>query len=74
MTHAVDGAPGPLFAVTRGAPAPDELAALLVVLAGRPAAPARGGSGRSAWSAKSRMMRAAVHPGPGAWRESALPG
>ena len=75
MTDAVDGAPAPQFAVTRGAPTHDELAALLVVLARRPAAPpSRGDAGRTEWSAKSRMLRAAVRPGPGVWRASALPG
>ena len=75
MTAAADGAPTPLFAVTHGAPAPDELAALLVVLASRPAAPpGPGHAGRPEWSAKRRMLRAAVHAGPGAWRASALPG
>ena len=75
MTDAVNEVPGPLVAVTRGAPTHDELAALLVVLARRPAAPpSRGDAGRTEWSAKSRMMRAALRPGPGAWRASALPG
>jgi hypothetical protein len=75
MTDAVDGRAAPLFAVTRGRPAPDELAALLVVLASRPVAPASGGrAARSEWSAKGRMVRAPVRPGPGAWRASALPG
>jgi Acyl-CoA carboxylase epsilon subunit len=74
MTHAVDGAPAPLFTVTRGTPSPAELAALLIVLASRPGAPASGGAAQAEWSAKSRMVRAAVRPGPGAWRASALPG
>jgi len=75
MTDAVDGAPAPLFTVTRGAPSPAELAALAVVLARRPAAPVSGGGAtRPEWSAKSRLVRAAVRPGPGAWRASALPG
>jgi hypothetical protein len=75
MTDAVDRAPAPLFAVTRGTPTPDELAALLVVLASQPATPpSRSHAGRPEWSAKSRMLRAAVHAGPGAWRASALPG
>jgi hypothetical protein len=75
MTDAVEQAPAPLFRVTAGVPTPDELAALLVVLASRPQAAASGGPARrSEWSAKGRMLRAAVHPGPGAWRASALPG
>ena len=75
MTEAVSSEPAPLLAVTRGVPTPDELAAVLVVLASRPAAPAsRGSASPSSWSAKSRLVRAAVRPGPGAWRASALPG
>ena len=75
MTDAVGSAPVPVLAVTRGAPTAEELAALLVVLASRPAGPAGGGEASlSSWSAKSQMLRAAVRPGPGAWRASALPG
>ena len=75
MTEAVSSEPAPLLAVTRGVPTPDELAAVLVVLASRPAGPAnRGSASPSSWSAKSRLVRAAVWPGPGAWRASALPG
>jgi hypothetical protein len=55
-------------------PTADELAALLVVLASRPAGPATSGiAGQASWSAKGRMLRAPVRPGPGAWRASALP-
>ena len=75
MTDPVDGAQAPLLSVRRGAPTPDELAALLVALASRPAGPASGPQpGRSTWSARSRMMRGTVRPGRGAWRASALPG
>jgi hypothetical protein len=75
MTEAVTNEPAPLFAVTRGAPTPDELAAVLVVLASRPAGTrSRRGASASSWSAKSRLVRASVRPGPDAWRASALPG
>jgi hypothetical protein len=75
MTEAASSAPVPLLAVTRGVPTPEELAALVAVFATRPAASASGcRAGRSEWSAKSRTLRAAVRPGPGAWRASALPG
>ena len=74
MTEAVSSEPAPLLAVTRGVPTPDELAAVLVVLASRAAEPAiRAGASPSSWSAKSRLVRATVRPGPGAWRASALP-
>jgi acyl-CoA carboxylase epsilon subunit len=75
MTDADRSAPGPLLAVTRGAPTPDELAALVVVLASRPAVPVSSSRARrSEWAATSRTLRAPVHAGPGAWRASALPG
>jgi acyl-CoA carboxylase epsilon subunit len=74
MTEEVSSAPLPMLSVTRGVPTDDELAALVVVLTGRPAGPAsRGGAVQPSWSAKSRMLRAPVRPGPGAWRASALP-
>jgi hypothetical protein len=64
----------PLLSVVRGEPTPAELAAVVVVLAGRargtqiaPAPP------RSEWAAKSRRLRPQLHQGPGAWRASALP-
>jgi hypothetical protein len=73
MTEEASSAPVPLLAVTRGVPTPDELAALMVVLAGRATDPSSGAARQSSWSAKSRMLRAPVRPGPGAWRASALP-
>jgi len=74
MTDEVSSAGVPLLVVTRGTPARDELAALLVVLASRPAGPVTSAGARQAsWSAKSRLVRAPVRPGPGAWRASALP-
>jgi hypothetical protein len=67
-------APVPLLAVTRGVPTPDELAALMVVLASRATDQSGGAAARQpSWSAKSRMLRAPVRSGPGAWRASALP-
>jgi len=75
MTDPQAGAqPQPVLTVVRGTPTPDELAALLVVLASRP--PARRtdpGPPRSLWSAPGRALRAPLFPGPGAWRDSALP-
>jgi hypothetical protein len=67
----------PLLRVVRGdaSPlAPEEIAALVAVLAARPAvddvAPE---PARSAWSSRSALLRPPVFPGPGAWRRSALP-
>jgi hypothetical protein len=74
MTEEASSAAVPLLAVVRGMPTPDELAALMVVLASRATNPSSaGGARQSSWSAKSRRLRAPVRPGPGAWRASALP-
>jgi hypothetical protein len=64
----------PLLRVVSGNPEPDELAALVAVLAartsGRPdPAPTR----RSLWASRSRQVRPALRPGTGAWRASTLP-
>jgi hypothetical protein len=64
----------PLLRVVSGNPEPDELAALVAVLAARTSgrsdpAPAR----RSLWASRSRQVRPALRPGTGAWRASTLP-
>ncbi|MGB6457919.1 MAG: acyl-CoA carboxylase subunit epsilon [Streptosporangiaceae bacterium] len=67
--------PPQVLSVLRGEPTPDELAALVVVLASRP--PARsGGPGQrpSLWNSAARSLRAPLFPGAGAWRASGLPG
>ena len=75
MTDADGSAPVPLLRVTRSTATPEELAALVIALASRPAAQAMtGGPSRSEWAARVRTLRVPVHPGPGAWRASALPG
>ena len=65
----------PVLRVVRGDATPEEIAALVAVLLSRPApagpAPRRA---PSAWADRSRLLRRPVHPGPGAWRRSALPG
>lgn len=65
----------PLLRVVRGNATPEETAAIVaVVLArsgdGEDAAPA---APRSAWSDRRAQLRRPLHPGPGAWRRSALP-
>ena len=62
----------PLLTVVRGEPTPEQLAALVAVLA------ARSGGAEPApvaaaplWSAP--QLRSPLHPGPGAWRASGLP-
>jgi hypothetical protein len=64
----------PFFAVVRGTPTAEELAALVGALVQRsrataaPAAPVD----RSRWR-DSGLPRSAPRPGPGAWRASVLP-
>jgi len=69
----------PVLRVVRGDATPEEIAAVVAVLMAR--SRASGGPAlrprplaRGAWSDRSRLMRRPLHPGPGAWRRSALPG
>jgi Acyl-CoA carboxylase epsilon subunit len=65
----------PLLRVVRGEPSDEELAALTAVVlaaAGR-AAPAPESPRRSAWTDRASLTRRCPHPGPHAWRTSALP-
>jgi len=64
----------PALRIVKGDPTPEEIAALVAVLARRgsgaaPPPPPR----RSEWASHHRRMRPVVHPAPGAWRASALP-
>lgn len=72
-TGSTDGAP-PVLRVVKGDPTPEELAALVTVLAslGGPAAPPARRT--PSWNAPRRLHRPAHPPGPGAWRASGLPG
>ena len=65
----------PVLRVIRGDATPEEVAALLAVVAARAAAasPARPRTA-AAWTDRGRVLRAPVAPGPGAWRASAWPG
>jgi hypothetical protein len=71
----VNQTPEIAFRVERGDPTPEELAAVVAVLAatGTEAEPS-GPPARSAWAEQSRLPRRVPSPGPGAWRRSALPG
>jgi Acyl-CoA carboxylase epsilon subunit len=72
-----DDAEPPLLAVLHGSPSAEEIAALMAVLAGARRSPAPRRTVRAAsrygWSARSRLLRAPVARGPGAWRASGLP-
>ena len=66
----------PLLRVVSGNPSPEELAALIAVVA---SAAGSGGTTEtpvadSQWAAPARLHRGAVHPGPtGSWWASGLP-
>ena len=64
--------PAPLLRVVRGEPTAEELAALVAVLASRPAvdAPAPDAPRPSAWTDRARYVRRALPRGPGAWKAS----
>jgi hypothetical protein len=68
----------PLLRVVRGAPTPEELAALLAVVSARTAQTgpgvARTRRRRSEWGAHYRRLAPGPGHGPGAWRASGLPG
>ena len=71
-----DAAPsGPVLRVVRGNPTPEEVAALVTVLAAlaaaRPAAPAAVPASR--WTSRSDAVGRAAPVGPDTWRTSAWP-
>ncbi len=64
-----------MLRIVRGTPSEEELAALTAVLA---AVSSRGTADtpsprRFAWAAPATRLRTPLHPGPGAWKASALP-
>lgn len=67
----------PLLRIVRGTPDELELAALTAVIASA-ASSAGGGEPkpvrRSLWADPTARVRRPLHPGPGAWRASGLPG
>jgi hypothetical protein len=66
---------GPVLRVIRGDATPEEIAALLAVVAARSRSVPAAGSRRptSAWTDRAQILRAPVAAGPGAWRQSAWP-
>jgi hypothetical protein len=63
----------PVLRVVKGDPTPEELAALVAVVAslGGPAAPTA--RRMPVWNAPARLQRRVLRPGLGAWRGSGLP-
>jgi hypothetical protein len=62
----------PLLRVVRGNPTPEELAALITVLAARPAPPPEPDPVRPLWTDHARRL-GTPRPGPTTWRASGLP-
>ena len=63
----------PTISIIKGDPTAEEIAALVIVLAGSagagPTAPSSAGGGQ--WAAYWRRLRTPIPPGPGSWRQSA---
>jgi hypothetical protein len=61
--------------VIRGDATPEEIAALVAVVTAFASSPVdqEHPAARSAWSDRTRQLRAPISPAPGAWRRSALP-
>jgi hypothetical protein len=67
--------PRTLLRVVSGNPTPEELAALLAVVGARSGGePEPEPAPTSGWAARESLLRRPLHPGPGAWRASGLPG
>jgi hypothetical protein len=64
----------PILQVVKGDPTPEELAALIMVVAARSAAtPAPAPERANNWATYWRNARTPLRPGPGRWRASAHP-
>jgi hypothetical protein len=72
-TPAPESPSAPLLRVVSGDPSPEELAALVAVVASLGSAAAAPPRRTPAWQAHSRKVRATYASGPGGWRSSGLP-
>ncbi len=63
----------PALRIVHGEPTPEEIAALVTVLAARGGAVAAEARPRSTWNDRGRAVQPPLIPGPGAWKASALP-
>ena len=69
-----EAAARPLLRVVKGDPTPEELAALVAVLAARGSSgPAPEVAPLSHWNSPASRLRRPLHAGPGAWLGSSLP-
>jgi hypothetical protein len=70
---ASDASSAPFLRIVKGEPTPEELAALVAVLASLGPAEAPAPRRTPEWNAPRRLHRVAHPPGPGGWRASGLP-
>ena len=63
----------PVLRIVKGDATPEEVAALVAVIASMSGAEAPEPKPRSSWADPARRMRTALPHGPGAWRSSGLP-
>ena len=63
----------PVLRIVKGEPTDDEIAAVVTVVATVAARSAAAAPPRSQWRNRTRNIRPAIGPGPGAWRASGLP-
>ena len=72
-----DSASVATMSVVRGQPTPEEVAALVAVIAGRAASATessrRASAPMSGWTDRSRYVRGRLPHAPGGWRASTLP-
>ena len=68
-----DPAERPVLRIVGGKAAPEDIAALVVVLATRPAAAAGEPARHPRLSARAELLRRPHRPGPGAWLASGRP-
>ena len=73
MTEEESEHDAPILRVVSGDPTPEELAALVAVVASLGSPPAAPPRRTPAWQAHGRKVRAAYPHGPGGWRASGLP-
>ena len=73
MASESDEPKAPFLRVVRGDPTPEELAALVAVLASAGGAPEPQRKPTPAWSAHHRKVRVTPPHGPDGWRSSGLP-
>ena len=73
MAAGSDEPQAPFLRVVRGDATPEELAAVVAVLASVSGSPEPQRRPAPAWSAHDRKVRVTPPNGPGGWRSSALP-